>query len=64
MDPNTFQAQALIEQWNGSKWKIVRSSLVNGFLNGVTTVPTSNILWAVGTTISGQTVTESYCSKQ
>ena len=64
IDPNTFQARALIEQWNGSKWKIARSPLVNGFLDGVTTVPSSNILWAVGTTISGRTVTESYCSKQ
>jgi len=61
LDPNTFQGPALVEHWNGSKWSIAHSPAVNGFLNSVTAVPSSNMLWAVGATSSGQTLTESYC---
>ena len=61
LNPNTFQGPALIEHWNGSKWSIAHNPTVNGFLNSVTAVPSSSMLWAVGATSSGQTLTESYC---
>ncbi|HVB62602.1 MAG TPA: hypothetical protein VNE61_15530, partial [Ktedonobacteraceae bacterium] len=41
--------QALIEQWNGSKWQVIASPGVGvgGFLDGVAAVSASDI-WAVG----------------
>ncbi len=66
---NSGLNKALTEHWNGSNWKIVSSPNAQGdsILTGVTAVPASNILWAVGVSYDGQgnsqTVTESYCPK-
>ncbi len=57
-------AQAFSPQSNCGKWKIVSSPTVDGILNGVTTVPSRNVVWAVGATLGGQTLTESYCRKK
>lgn len=65
--PSQEQYRTLIEHWNGSQWRIVRSPNRRGTyydeLKGVTAV--SNTLWAVGTSaftssFSG-TLTEFYC---
>lgn len=67
---NSGNNKALTEHWNGSSWKVVSSPNVEGdsILTGVTTVPASNMLWAVGVSYAptggSQTVTESYCSKK
>ncbi|HJT56744.1 MAG TPA: hypothetical protein VJ761_09630, partial [Ktedonobacteraceae bacterium] len=47
---NSGNNKALTEHWNGSNWKVVSSPNVEGdsILTGVTTVPASNMLWAVG----------------
>ena len=60
--------QTLIEQWNGTSWNIVQSPNVgtgNSLLNGVSAVPTTSQVWAVG--VYGpdftkyKTFTEHYC---
>ena len=46
--------QALIEHWNGKKWSIVPSPAIDssGQLNGITRIPGTKELWAVGTQFS------------
>ena len=60
--------QTLIEQWNGTSWNIVQSPNVgksNSLLNGVSAVPGTSQVWAVG--VYGpdfakyKTFTEHYC---
>ena len=60
--------QTLIEQWNGSSWTVVQSPNVgtgNSLLNGVSAVPRTSQVWAVG--VYGpdftkyKTFTEYYC---
>ena len=60
--------QTLIEQWNGTSWNVVQSPNVgtgNSLLNGVSAVPTTSQVWAVG--VYGpdftryKTFTEHYC---
>jgi hypothetical protein len=40
--------QALIEHWNGKSWKVVSSPTASDQLTGITRVPSTNQLWAVG----------------
>jgi len=48
---NVAPNQALIEHWNGKKWSIVPSPAIDssGQLNGITRIPGTKELWAVGT---------------
>ncbi len=59
-DPTAGPAGILIEHWNGSQWKMVKSPAlpVGGGLNGVTAISSRDI-WAVGsyTDNLGQTLT-------
>lgn len=50
---------ALTENWNGTSWSIV-SNPASGALVGVTHIPGTNDLWAVGYT-GNKTLTEFYC---
>ena len=61
----TGAALTLIEHWNGTSWQVVSSPNVgsrDNFLLGVTRVPSSSSLWAVGLYIdssgSSKTLTE------
>lgn len=60
--------QTLIEQWNGTSWKVVHSPNAgtgNNILNGVSAVPNSSQVWAVGTHgpdfTNYKTLSEFYC---
>lgn len=60
--------QTLIEQWNGTAWSIVNSpntGTSNNILSGVTHVPATEHIWAVGYRGSDfssyKTLTEFYC---
>src|SRR5205085_2884518 len=59
--------RTLIEHWNGTSWKVVASPNVgphDNFLNGVSPIPSSGNVWAVGDYTSSndaeQTLTEFY----
>ncbi len=66
--PNIYpqQGQTLVEHWDGMQWRIIPSPSPGGahsnYLNGVTQVPRSSKIWAVGFIGSGfapdQTLTE------
>lgn len=63
---NSPPAHTLIEHWNGTTWSIVASPnpAIQDYLNGVTRVPHSSQLWAIGYGYSGsvtQTLIEFYC---
>lgn len=55
-NPSPGIEQTLTEQWNGKQWSVVSSpnagSTIN-YLNGVTRVPGSTALWAVGDYYTG-----------
>jgi hypothetical protein len=60
--------KTLIEQWNGTGWKVVHSPNAgtgNNILNGVTNVPSTSQVWAVGAHgpdfTKYKTLTEFYC---
>ena len=60
--------QTLIEQWNGTSWNVVHSpdaGTANNILSGVSAVPNSSQIWAVGahgpTFTNYKTLTEFYC---
>lgn len=63
---NTGVRKTLIEQWNGSTWRIVSSPSPGSDLNSldsITRVPTTGQIWAVGSykTNSDRTLTQFYC---
>ena len=64
VNPN-FNAQTLVEQWNGTSWNIVSSPNVSGTshnsFGAVSVVPGTSHAWAVGDITGGQTLTEFYC---
>lgn len=65
---NSGANQAVTEHWNGSTWSNYYSPNVMGdsILTGVTTVPATKTVWAVGVSYDGQggdyTVTEEFCA--
>ena len=49
--PDTLQGQTLVEHWNGHTWQVVPSEspgLLGNALSGITRVPETQTLWAVG----------------
>ena len=49
--PDTLQGQTLVEHWNGHAWQVVPSEspgLLGNALGGITRVPETQTLWAVG----------------
>lgn len=60
--------QIIIEQWNGSQWNVVKSpnpSSSSDGLAGITIVPQTHTMWAVGTysaSTGDHSLTEFYCS--
>ena len=66
--PPNPTTQTLIEHWDGTQWSVTPSPSpgnLNNFLNGVTRVPGTIKVWAVGSilsaTLGAQTLTEFYC---
>jgi hypothetical protein len=60
--------QALAEHWNGDRWSnyFIPNVMDDSILTGVTTVPATKTVWAVGVSYDGQggdyTVTEEFCA--
>ncbi|MEO8972852.1 MAG: hypothetical protein ABI406_14785 [Ktedonobacteraceae bacterium] len=50
-------SQTLTEQWNGSKWNVVPGAnpATDNYLSGVSRVPGSSTMWAVGDYYNGNT---------
>jgi hypothetical protein len=63
--PSNRVFQTLIEHWDGSNWSVVAGPNAGSYsrLNGISTVPGTNNLWAVGLHEKGNqgTLTEFYC---